>query len=396
MTIYDHLIIGGGQVADDASRGIRELDDTASIGILSADQDPPYTRPALSKKLWTDPDFGVDEVPLDTAEDTGATVHLDTEVIAIDRERRTVRTAGGEEFGYGHLLLATGSVPRRLDGPQDERVIAFRTFEDYRRLRDLATSLGPDAPFVVIGGGYIGNELAAALVTQDVSTTLVHPDEILLGTKFPRDLALRYQKLFEDAGVHLVAGRHAERVTTAGNAFAVVLEDGSELEAAVVVEGLGATPAVELARAAGLTVDDGVVVDAHLVTSDPSIWAAGDIAEYPDPILGRTRIEHVDNAREMGRAAGRSMAGDPEPYTHTPYFYSQVLGLRWEAVGTLDASLETFEDVLDEDRRVVYYLDEDESPVGVLLWNVEGARDGARDVLRDAPTGRQALRGRIR
>lgn len=396
MTTYDHLIIGGGQVADDASRGIRELDHAASIGILSADQDAPYTRPALSKKLWTDPDFGVDQVPLGTAEDTGAALHLGIEVVGIDRAARTVRTSDGEEFGYGHLLLATGSVPRRLDGPEDDRILVFRSLEDYRRLRDLASTLGPDAPFVVIGGGYIGNELAAALVTNDASTILVHPDEVLLGTKFPRDLAQRYQKLFEDAGVHLVAGRHAERITTAGDAFAVVLEDGTELEAAVVVEGLGATPAVDLARAAGLTVDDGVVVDAHLVTSDPAIWAAGDIAEYPDPILGRTRVEHVDNAREMGRAAGRSMAGDPEPYTHTPFFYSQVLGLRWEAVGTLDSSLETVEDLLDEDRRVVYYLDADERPVGVLLWNVEGARDAARDVLREAPSGRGALIGRIR
>lgn len=392
---YDYLIIGGGQVADDASRAIRDADADGSIGILSADQDAPYTRPALSKKLWTDPDFDEGQVPLNTVEDTGAELHLHTEVTSIDREARTVTTADGTTYGYGKLLLATGSTPGELDGPDDDRVIPFRSFADYRRLRDLSRSEGEDARFVVIGGGYIGNEIAAALATNGVRTTLISPDDVLLGSKFPPALAERYQKLFADGGVELLGGHHAESVTYSGGAFAVLLDDGTEVEASVVVEGLGAAPALDLARDAGLSVSEGVIVDEHLVTSDPAIWAAGDIAEYPDAILGRTRVEHVDNAQEMGAAAGASMAGSEDPYDHTPYFYSQVFGNRWEAVGTLDPSLETLEVDLDEDRTVVYYL-QDGAAVGVLLWNVEEALDAARQVLKDAPTDHGELRSRIR
>lgn len=392
---YDYLIIGGGQVSDDASRAIRDADADGSIGILSADQDGPYTRPALSKKLWTDPEFDESQVPLNTAEDTGADLHLSTEVRAIDRESRTVTTVDGDTYGYRKLLLATGSTPGALDGPEDDRVIPFRSFADYRRLRELSRSPGTDAPFVVVGGGYIGNELAAGLVANDVRTTLVFPDDVLLGSKFPPALAQRYQQLFIDGGVELIPGHHAASVQRSGDDLTLLLDDGTEIPASVVVEGLGAAPVLDLAREAGLTVSEGVVVDEHLVTSDPAIWAAGDIAEYPDAILGRTRVEHVDNAREMGSAAGASMAGSDAPYDHTPYFYSQVFGNRWEAVGTLDPSLETVEVALDDQRTVVYYL-EDGKPVGVLLWNVEDARDAARQVLRDAPTNRDELRGRIR
>lgn len=395
MTHFDYLIIGGGQVADDAARAIRERDAEGTIGILSADSDAPYTRPALSKKLWTDPDFDESRVPLATAEDTGAQLRLETLVTSIDRAGRSVLTSAGERIEYGALLLATGSVPRELAGPDDERIIAFRSFADYRQLRDLAQELPADAPFVVVGGGYIGNEIAAALVGNGVRTVLVHPGELLLGDKFPAALARRYESLFTEAGVELVNGARAERIERAEDGLSVVLEDGRRVPAAVVVVGLGAEPALDLAREAGLEVADGVIVDERLRTSDPAIWAAGDIAEYPDPLLGRTRIEHVDNARETGAAAGASMSGSDSPYRHTPYFYSQVFGSRWEAVGELDSSCDAVEERLGEDQLVVYYLDDQQRPVGVLLWNIEDARDAARDVLRDRPQGAEALRGRI-
>ena len=163
----------------------------------------------------------------------------------------------------------------------------------------------------------------------------------------------------------------------------VTLDDGIILEADDVVAGLGATPVTNLAEDAGLTVDNGVVVDEYLRTDDPAIWAAGDIANYPDPVLGRTRVEHVDNATMMGKAAGRSMAGSDAPYTHTPMMYSQVFGVRWEAVGALDSSLETTA-VEVGDGQVVYYL-KDGKPVGVLLRNLPGRTDEAVKVLADPP-----------
>ncbi|OAH49842.1 NAD(P)/FAD-dependent oxidoreductase [Microbacterium oleivorans] len=392
MRTYDYLIVGGGMVADAAARGIRELDPDGTIGILSADIDPPYTRPALSKKLWTDPDFTWDQVPLGTVETTGAELRLETLVTAIDRDAKTVSIGDGHELGYRRLLLATGSKPREIPAPEDDRVLFFRSADDYRRLRELAAQGGRA---VVVGGGYIGAEIAAALVQNGVETELVFPSEVLGDGTFPPELARRYEQLFRDGGVELRPNARVEEVRTEGNRLHVVLEGGDERPADIVVLGLGVDPVTDLAEQAGLVVDEGVVVDEHLVTSDDAIWAAGDIASYPDPILGRTRVEHVDNANEMGAAVGRSMAGERLPYTHTPYFYSAVFGVRWEAVGTLDPEKDPLVVDLDADRTVVYYRDESGAPVGVLLWNVEDARDLARAVLVDGETDAEALRARI-
>jgi 3-phenylpropionate/trans-cinnamate dioxygenase ferredoxin reductase component len=389
---YDYVIVGGGMVADAAARGIRELDADGTIAILSADVDPPYTRPALSKKLWTDPEFEWRQVPLGTVEDTGAQLRLETLVTGVDRARREVTTEHGDVVGYGALLLATGSSPQRLDAPDDDRIIHFRSAEDYRRLRRLASE---GSHVAIAGGGYIGAELAAALVQNGVRVTLLHPDAVLGGSMLPASLAGRYEAMFRDAGVDVRGGVRAERAETSPDAVVVRLDDGDAVGADALVVGLGASPVVDVAERAGLPVDDGVVVDARLRTPDDRIWAAGDIARYPDAILGPTRVEHVDHAEASGAAAGRSMAGDASPYEHTPYFYSQVFDVRWEAVGRLDAQLETLEDRVDDDRVVVYYL-EGERPVGVLLWNVEEARDAARDVLRDPPSTRDELAGRIR
>lgn len=394
MTEYDFLIIGGGQVSDDASRAIRERDASASIGILSADVDEPYTRPALSKKLWTDPDFGRDQVGLGTAADTGAEVRLESPVHALDPATRRVRLADGEEVGYGRLLLATGSTPQVLEGPEDDRIIHFRSFADYRRLRDLAVA---DRHAVVVGGGYIGTELAAALAGVGLRVTIITPDHVLGGSRFPAEIAAQHQRLFSDHGVHVLTDRRAERTLIAEDGRpAIALDDGTLVGADAVVVGLGATPVLDLAREAGLEVGEGVVVDEHLRTSDPRIWAAGDIAEYPDAILGRSRIEHVDHARESGALAGASMAGSDAVYEHTPYFYSVVFGVRWEAVGTLDPELETHRVDLDGERTVVYYLDSRSRAVGVLLWQVEGARDAARQVIADGVSDTEELEGRIR
>jgi 3-phenylpropionate/trans-cinnamate dioxygenase ferredoxin reductase component len=409
MHSYDYLIVGGGMVADAAARGIREVDTSGSIGILSADIDEPYTRPALSKKLWTDPDFTWDRVPLGTAEATGAEIRLRTLVTGIDRGARSVTTASGEAVGYGRLLLATGSTPHGLDEPASDRILFFRSADDYRTLRTLATE---GSRIVVVGGGYIGTEIAAALASNGVQVDLVFPDDVLGASTFPPRLAARFAAMFDEHGVVLHPGRRVERTgvdtaptftpgrdTTAVTGVEVELDDGTVLAADAAVFGLGVEPVLGLAEGAGLAVDDGVVVDERLRTSDPAIWAAGDIASYPDPVLGRTRVEHVDGATTMGTAAGRSMAGADEPYTHTPYFYSVVFGTRWEAVGTLDPSLDVLEVDLDGDRVVAYYRDDSGAPVGVLRWNVdedEAQRDAARRVLADAPTSEEALRGSIR
>ncbi|RUR01530.1 NAD(P)/FAD-dependent oxidoreductase [Labedella endophytica] len=393
MDPVKYLIIGGGMVADSAARGIRELDEDGSIVVLSADVDEPYTRPALTKKLWTDEEFTWDKVPLGTAEATGADVRLSTEVTAIDRAARTVTTADGETVAYERLLIATGGTPHSLEGETDDRVITFRSAQDYHALRKRS---GAGVRAVVVGGGYIGQELAAALIQNETEVTIVTPDETLGGSMFPADLAHHVEDRFRAAGVTVRSGRRVETVELDDHTVTLRLDDGTSIDANVVVTGLGVTPVTGIAEAAGLMVDDGIVVDERLRTTDEHIWAAGDVASYPDAILGRTRVEHVDNAEQMGRAAGRSLAGADEPYTHTPLFYSDVFEFSWEAVGTLDAELETVEDWTEElESGVIYYLDEGR-PAGVLLWRTDGGTDEAREVLANPPADPAELIGRIR
>jgi 3-phenylpropionate/trans-cinnamate dioxygenase ferredoxin reductase subunit len=390
-TSYDHVIVGGGMTADAAAKAIHETTPEATILILSADVDAPYTRPALSKRLWTDPDYTETDNDLSTVEASGAELRLRTLVESIDREARTVTTSDGDTIGYGRLLLATGGSPTALDLPDDDRVLYFRTAADYRRLRELA---GSGRHVAVVGGSYIGTEIAAALAQNDTRVTLVFPDDVLGASMLPAPIASVFDRTFQEARVGLARGRRVESGTADETGVHLVLDDGSTLDADAVVVGLGISPDDGLAAEAGLEVDDGVVVDRTLRTSDPHVFAAGDVASYPDAILGRRRVEHVDNATSQGAAVGRIMAGSDEVYDHTPYYYSKVFDISYEAVGTLDTSLETVLDDKGEGRAVAYYLGDD-SVEGVLLWNVEGARDAARGVVRDCSLGDIELAGRI-
>lgn len=383
MTDFRYLIVGGGMVADSAARGIRELDADGSIGIISEDVDRPYARPALSKKLWTDPEFSWDEkVDLHT-EETGATFVLGTRVTSIDRDAKTVTTDQGDTHGYERLLIATGGKPRGLDGLEpSDRVLDYRSAADYRKLREFADA---GAHVVVVGGGYIGTEITAGISQNGAEVTFVDPDEVVGGRMFPDDLARAFQQRFVDAGVDLRLGRRVESGTQTADGVVLTLDDGTTVEAEAVVVGLGIEPVTQLAADAGLTVRDGIVVSSTLRTDDESIFAAGDVAEYPDRILGTRRVEHVDNAQQQGRQAGRNLADADETYDHTPMFYSDVFDMGYEAVGQVTSSLHTVEDWREPTvTGVVYYLDDDQVVKGVLLWNVWDKTDEARKVLADA------------
>ncbi|GGL03107.1 NADPH-dependent 2,4-dienoyl-CoA reductase/sulfur reductase-like enzyme [Curtobacterium luteum] len=383
MTDFRYLIVGGGMVADSAARGIRELDADGTIGIVSEDVDPPYARPALSKKLWTDPEFSWDEkVDLHT-EETGATFLLGSRVTAIDRDAKTVTTDSGETHGYERLLIATGGKPRGLPGLEpSDRVLDYRSAADYRKLREFADA---GAHVVVVGGGYIGTEITAGISQNGAEVTFVDPDDVVGGRMFPDDLARAFQQRFVDAGVDLRLGRRVSSGEETGDGVVLTLDDGSTVEADAVVVGLGIEPVTQLAADAGLTVRDGIVVSSTLRTDDESVFAAGDVAEYPDRILGTRRVEHVDNAQQQGRQAGRNLADADETYDHTPMFYSDVFDMGYEAVGQVSSSLHTVEDWTEPTvTGVVYYLDDDQVVKGVLLWNVWDKTDEARKVLADA------------
>lgn len=386
---YDYLIIGAGMTAANAVHGIRERDPHGSIGILGEESDPPATRPALSKKLWTDPAFVLDKIWIPTGD---ATVHTHTRVTQLDRKEHRAHAEDGTTFIYGKLLLATGGHPRTIDLPASERVLYFRTVEDYRHLRALSQRHRPH--IAVIGGSFIGTELAAALVQNDCKVTLIFPERILGSRMFPNTLAMHFHDTYEAEGINLMPGRHVVQGFESDDDVQLILDDGSELNVDGVAIGLGITPATTLAEEAGLQVKEGIVVDAQLRTQDPDIYAAGDVAHYPDSRLGLTRVEHVDNANEMGQCVGRIMAGAEERYTHTPYFYSNVFDFSYQAVGQVSTQRECIEHWVTPGRQgMVFYVD-NERVKGVLLLNLndtDKALEYARATLNTSDTSRPEL-----
>ena len=393
MPDYDYLIVGGGMTADAAVEGIREVDAEGSIGVVSEEADAPYRRPPLSKGLWKK--MKLESIGYKTAEQ--ADLHTGKTIRTLDPAKKLALTENGEEFGYDKLLLATGGRPRHL--PFDaEGVNYFRTLADYRRLRE-ETERGQR--FAVIGGGFIGSEIAAALATNDKQVTMIFPEEAIGALAYPSDLSEHITTYFREKGVEVLTDTLVTGVEQRGAQFLVKAQgrgDERELEVDGVVAGLGILPNTELAEQAGIEVENGIVVDEYLRTSHPDVFAAGDVAAFTSPALGRRiRVEHEDNARVMGQAAGRNMAGASEPYDHLPYFYTDLFDLGYQAVGELDARHETISDWSEEPykRGVVYYV-EDERVRGVLLWGVRGQLDAARRLIAEpGPFQLQALRGRL-
>lgn len=390
MQHYRYLIVGGGMAADAAARGIREVDDTGTVGLIGAEPHPPYNRPPLSKALWKG-------APLESiwrgTEATKAQMHLGRKVAALDLAGKKVTDDLGQEHGFDKLLLATGGTPRRMPTTSD-RVLYFRTLDDYQRLRGL---IGPEHRLAVVGGGFIGTEIAAALALNGQAVTLVFPEQTLGARPFPADLSAFLTGYYREKGVELMAGETVAAVEDRGPGLVVKTRSGKQVAVDGVVAGLGIRPNDELARAAGLEVDDGVVVDEHLRTRHPDVYAAGDVARFPSAALGeRLRVEHEDAANTTGRLAGRSMAGVPSPYRELPFFYSDLFDLGYEAVGILDARLETVADWKEPFREgVVYYL-RDGRVRGVLLWNTWGQVDAARRLIGEPGPFRPAdLKGRL-
>jgi NADPH-dependent 2,4-dienoyl-CoA reductase/sulfur reductase-like enzyme len=390
MQHYPYLIIGGGMTADAAVRGIRELDTKSPVGLIGAETDPPYARPPLTKALWKGEPL--DSVWRKTSE-VGFDFHLGRRVITLAPRGKRVVDDRGTEYTFDKLLLATGGTPRRLPfGGED--VIYFRTLDDYRRLRELAQA---GRSFAVIGGGFIGSEIAAALAMQGCKVTMLFPEEGIGSRVFPADLARFVLDYYRGKGVDALPGESVTGVSRSGSQVIVETSSGSRLTVDGVVAGIGITPNTELATMAGLAVEDGVVVDEHLRTTHPDVFAAGDVARFTAPSLGtRIRVEHEDNALTMGRAAGRAMAGDHSPYTHLPFFYSDLFELGYEAVGELEPRGETVADWKDPFREgVVYYL-RDGRVRAVLLWNVWKQVDAARALIAEpGPFSAGWLKGRF-
>ena len=401
---YRYVIVGGGMTADAAAKAIRRADPTGSVVLISAEADAPYRRPPLSKALWNGEDPA--KVFLGT-EKHGVEMLLSDRSVALDVDSHEVTTAGGKQVRYERLLLATGVRPRTLpDIPVGGPIFTYRNLADFREARRRS---GPGNRVLVVGGGFIGAELAAGLVRAGSEVHMVFREQAISAMRFPLELAQAVTADYRARGVKIHASNGVASVAVDDDSASVEFIDGAGGKFDLIIVGVGAIPNDELASEAGLKVDNGIVVDEQLRAKsvrgpngeamDPvaaDVYAAGDVASFPWPRpLARGRIEHEDNAVTMGAHAGRQMAASflgqgragasseqqGAAYTHLPFFYSDLFDNGYEALGILDSRLETVVDWRQPGKEgVVYYLD-DGLVVGILLWNTWGQVDEARELL---------------
>jgi NADPH-dependent 2,4-dienoyl-CoA reductase/sulfur reductase-like enzyme len=398
QSLFKYIIVGGGLAGASAVEGIREIDRDGSILLIGRESRLPYHRPPLSKKLWTGAKKVEDIFVHDHAFYDGNKVELalGTEVKAIDSVSKAINTIHGKVFRYEKLLLATGGEARRMDIPGGDLdgVVHFRNLDDYLRSSKVALE-GRSA--VVVGGGFIGSEMAAALNMKKMEVAMIFQGPYLCRKVFPESLGRAIQQNYGNRGIRVLAGDFPTSIERSGERLIVSTRNGESVKADLVIVGVGLRVSMELARDAGLGTGDGIVVNEYLQTSNPDIFAAGDIANFPYKALGkRMRVEHWDNALNQGKQAGRNMAGANEKYDYMPYFFSDLFDFGYEAVGDVDASLETFADWKEENRTgVVYYLD-DGKVMGVMMCNVWDKVEAARELIRkDDAVSVDNLRGAI-
>jgi 3-phenylpropionate/trans-cinnamate dioxygenase ferredoxin reductase subunit len=338
MTTRTLAIIGASLAGAKAAEGAREAGYDGRVVLIGDESALPYERPPLSKKFLRG-EAEADEATVQSGEfyKEHDIELLKAEVVSLDTEQRRVELADGDAITFDTAVLATGAAPRRLDveGAQLEGIHYLRTVDDSVRLRD---AIRRAERVAVVGAGWIGSEVAASAKQMGADVVVIEPLPVPLQRVLGDDIGRVFAKLHADNGVRLRLGTgvRALRGTKAVNE--VVLEDGSRERADVVVVGVGVAPRVAprvaLAEAAGLKVDNGVVVDEYLETSAQGIYAAGDVANAHHPHYGRSiRVEHWANALNQGLAAGRNAGGKNDRYDRLPYFFSDQYDLGMEYVG---------------------------------------------------------------
>jgi len=330
------VILGGGMVAGYAAKQMVELGLAAGeLAILSADNAVPYERPPLSKGFLAgkDTEDAIKISPEDFYKQHGIEVRLNCEVTALDVKRRRLVLKAGEEFGFQKLIIATGARPRTLKvpGSQLQNLLYLRSLNDSKRIRDAAQSA---KRAVVIGGGFIGMEVAAVLAQKQIEVTLVLSDDRIWKRVFTPEMSNFFEGYYAGKGVRIVKSSSVKELRGDATVRSAVLSDGNRIPCDLVVAGIGVEPLVELASSSGLEVSNGIVVNEYLKTTDPNIFAAGDVANYQDVLFGkRRRVEHWDNAVSQGQYCARSIMGDATPFKHVPYFFSDVFDLSYEYWG---------------------------------------------------------------
>lgn len=327
------VVIGAGQAGASLVSKLREYGYQGAITLVGDEPVPPYQRPPLSKKYLLG-EMSVERLylrPESYYAEAGIDLRLGTAVTGIDREARRVQLGEGR-LEYAHLVLATGSMPRRLPsviGGDLDGVHVVRTLKD---VDAMSPGFVPGARLLIVGGGYIGLEAAAVAATRGMTVTLVEMAERILGRVAAPETAAYFRALHRRHGVDLREGVGLERLSGDGHVRAARLSDGTEMPVDMVIAGVGIVPDTRLAEAAGLAVDNGVAVDAQGRTSDPAIWATGDCASFPHD-GARLRLESVPNAIDMAECVAGNIMGAGTSYVPRPWFWSDQYDVKLQIAG---------------------------------------------------------------
>jgi 3-phenylpropionate/trans-cinnamate dioxygenase ferredoxin reductase subunit len=391
MESYKYIIVGGGLTGGRACQGIRRVDKEGTAVLVAAEDHVPYERPALSKGYLTGKE-GLDHVYV-KEEDYYAQNQIDllrgVRVVQIDRAAHSVTLDDGRTLGYEKLLLATGSHARRLPIPGSDLpgVRTLRTIEDSDAIRQAA---GGGKRALVVGGSFIGSEVAASLAQLGAHVTMVFPEARLLERVIPEEMSSYLHDKYASYGARILSRTRPQRFEGFASVGRVTLDNDQALDVDLVVTGVGVRLNTELAREAGLEMGERgeVIVDEFLRTSDPDIYAAGDIAAWPDPTYGkRLRVEHWDVAFRQGMHAGRNMAGEERPYETLPYFFSDLFDLSFEVWGDLTAWDRTVRRGAVESGSYAFYYFDGGQLTGVLAV---GRPDGERKPMQALVKARPA------
>jgi NADPH-dependent 2,4-dienoyl-CoA reductase/sulfur reductase-like enzyme len=373
----DHLIVilGAGHSGGRAAEALRTAGFQGSVTVVGDESHPPYERPPLSKELLAGT-YAVERTyikPREYYEQAGIALRLGSAAVAIDREAQRVRLADGATLPYDSLLLTMGARPRRLSMPRGggESVYYLRDIDDCLKLRAV---LAARRHLIVIGAGFIGLEAAAVARMRGCAVTIVEAAATPLARVAPPELGAFFAELHRGRGVALHLGAAVTAIEQRGDAAIVQLASGETLSGDAVLVGIGAVPNSELATAADLAVDDGILVDAHGRSSDPLIFAAGDVTRHFNPLLGRRiRLEAWQNAQNQAIAVAKVMAGGSEPYAELPWFWSDQYDVNLQTAGAPERWDEIVWRGRPEDGRfTLFYLDHG-IPVGGATLN--NARD---------------------
>ncbi|MGA2795446.1 MAG: FAD-dependent oxidoreductase [Roseiarcus sp.] len=354
------VIVGAGEAGARAALALREEGFAGAVTLIGAETFPPYERPPLSKAALT----SVEEPSPPAIAGAAALDERDiaylsgVRIVAIDRGAHAIVAGDGRRFRYDRLCLATGALPRRLTVGDRDACLVLRSYDDAQALRRRFVA---GARIAIVGGGFIGLELAASAVSRGCAATILEAAPRIMTRGVPAEIAEIVARRHQRAGVELIVGVRIASIERNAKGAAILLQDGRRIEADAVVAGVGAAPDTALAASCGLAIDNGVAVDGALRASDPDIFAIGDCASFPHPLYGgrRIRLEAWRNAQHQGAFVARSMLGEVAPYAAVPWFWSDQYDLSLQIAGLVDEGRTSARRDLGDGALMLFHLAED-------------------------------------